>query len=631
MHDQLVVRRSLIALALLSFAALIGAGGLYLAHRGLDNADKIASVGSFLVALVGLLQLIEPGRRLLIWLRRGPGNHDVPSLIDGIPGAAPPVNPKFTGRAEQLAELTRALKQDGRVAVEGIGGVGKTELVAKYVEMSRGRYKKIWWIRGHNDEVASSDVDAIACTISDAETPRARLAAYFDLLRTERRWLLVIDDVGSETTVAPFLSSSLVGHVVVTSRQRIGLVRASITLSDWDTHEAIEFLRLTLTADESSLDSLAARLFFVPLAISQAANFIQVTGISIQDFLQLFEAQKGKMLAAGRAFNRTDTVATMLHISVKAAESAEPGSTKLLRMCSLYAVGAIPAELPHALGSTRFKGGFGLPSPVAVRFRRRLRDPLSYSKWIESLARQRLISTDAGNIVIHPLVAEIVKSGLTKKQLRELTYFGAVGLVTLISNTSEPEARARLWQTLLPHVVAIGDLARELRPPFAGTNFAARVTWYAWREASLLLSAASRQVYEDHENNEGERLASLSLELAEKCYAPSMAFRGAGAPYSWYAMTKALEACAAYAYRRNDFSLSKSLLIRALKCTHHLHPQGRAAIITGLASTEIRLGDIESASALLEKELSSLRRKLPDSDPALKDLLVLDEEIRGRT
>jgi hypothetical protein len=63
--------------------------------------------------------------------------YGVRSAAPEFPGAlpavwhVPPRNPNFTGRAETLARLHESVWSGGAVAVHGLGGVGKSELVAE--------------------------------------------------------------------------------------------------------------------------------------------------------------------------------------------------------------------------------------------------------------------------------------------------------------------------------------------------------------------------------------------------------------------------------------------------------------------------------------------------------------------
>src|SRR5271155_344855 len=68
-------------------------------------------------------------------------------------------NPHFTGRDELLSLLSDKLrdkstkKYNHRVAIYGMGGVGKTQLAIEYVYRNETRYDNIFWISSA-DQVA---------------------------------------------------------------------------------------------------------------------------------------------------------------------------------------------------------------------------------------------------------------------------------------------------------------------------------------------------------------------------------------------------------------------------------------------------------------------------------------------
>ena len=69
----------------------------------------------------------------------------------------PPVAVAFAGRSEELETLERALCVDGRAlitqAITGLGGVGKTQLAARYVHTRGDEYDVVAWIHAEDGGV----------------------------------------------------------------------------------------------------------------------------------------------------------------------------------------------------------------------------------------------------------------------------------------------------------------------------------------------------------------------------------------------------------------------------------------------------------------------------------------------
>ena len=61
-------------------------------------------------------------------------------------------NPQFTGRDELLTQLSSTLREtkqkrfNHRIAIYGIGGVGKTQVAIEYVYRYETQYDGIYWI-----------------------------------------------------------------------------------------------------------------------------------------------------------------------------------------------------------------------------------------------------------------------------------------------------------------------------------------------------------------------------------------------------------------------------------------------------------------------------------------------------
>ncbi len=77
-----------------------------------------------------------------------PGRRVSPTLFD-----VPVLTPTFVGRERALEQLGEGLVGEGVVAVtqvdaiHGLGGVGKTQLAARYARLRRDAYDVVWWLR----------------------------------------------------------------------------------------------------------------------------------------------------------------------------------------------------------------------------------------------------------------------------------------------------------------------------------------------------------------------------------------------------------------------------------------------------------------------------------------------------
>jgi predicted ATPase/DNA-binding SARP family transcriptional activator len=135
-----------------------------------------------------------------------------------------PRSGRFVGRAQELADLERYLREERLVTVVGPGGVGKTRLVAEALAASQPGDAIVVELAGaRHGEVAATIAAVAGVVTADAELPEA-VAAF---LATEPR-LLVLD--GAEHLVEEVrallgrvLAADGRSHALVTSRVRLGL------------------------------------------------------------------------------------------------------------------------------------------------------------------------------------------------------------------------------------------------------------------------------------------------------------------------------------------------------------------------------------------------------------------------
>jgi Tetratricopeptide repeat/NB-ARC domain len=138
----------------------------------------------------------------------------------------PAVAASFTGRDEELDALDDALGVADRAvitqAIAGLGGVGKSQLAARYVQQRAGDYDVVAWIRAEDGGIA--DLAQLAAKLGepvDGLSPSEAAQLALDWLSNcEQPWLLVLDNVESPEQLDGLRPRSGIGRVLVTSRDR---------------------------------------------------------------------------------------------------------------------------------------------------------------------------------------------------------------------------------------------------------------------------------------------------------------------------------------------------------------------------------------------------------------------------
>ena len=226
------------------------------------------------------------------------------------PGALPDIwnvpairSPNFAGREDDLARLDACLDSKRVVALTGLGGVGKSQLAAQYAHRHAGDYDVVWWVTAEPATLAR-DLAALAARL---ELPEAASAGELTAAEAARRrleqrggWLLVLDNAPDPAAVRSWLPQADTGHVLITSRYAAwGGSAYGQRLAPLGGEGAVRVLEGHAGDHEPALmHGLADRLGGLPLALEQAGAYLEATGMSPTEYLQLFEHSAGRAAGA---------------------------------------------------------------------------------------------------------------------------------------------------------------------------------------------------------------------------------------------------------------------------------------------------------------------------------------------
>lgn len=140
--------------------------------------------------------------------------------LDSITYIPYPPNDYFTGRKDQLKELSGTLKHDTSAiitqAIRGLGGVGKTQIALRYAYKFQNRYDSIIWLRADTEQTITTDLEQIMQRLNlpaaKLEQNRANLIRW---LTEHKKWLLVFDNADDPRRITPYLPPQGTGHILI--------------------------------------------------------------------------------------------------------------------------------------------------------------------------------------------------------------------------------------------------------------------------------------------------------------------------------------------------------------------------------------------------------------------------------
>ena len=302
----------------------------------------------------------------------------------------------LAGREGLLAELDTKLSADNGqpgprvVALSGLGGAGKTSVAVEYAHRHLTEVGLAWQFPADEPSVMAAGFGELAAQLGARELldPRDPMTSVHGVLAAYRaEWLLVFDNAPSRASVQAFLPPAGRGRVLITSRNQIWPPGQALEVPVLDQQTAAGFLRnRTGDPDERAALELAGELGGLPLALEQAAAYVQASGGTLAGYLALFRRRRADLLGRGEPTGYPGTVATTWTLAFEDLAQAAPGAAGLLRLLAFCAPETIPLRLllqprPGLAGQ--------LGSEVASVLGSLLEDPLAAGDAIAALRRRR--------------------------------------------------------------------------------------------------------------------------------------------------------------------------------------------------------------------------------------------------
>jgi len=521
----------------------------------------------------------------------------------------PPRLPNFTGRSQELDRLDailigdrpKALTRDagasvariGRVAVHGMGGVGKSALVVEYAFRCRDFYAGIWWCPAETrigllTGLAGLARELGAVTAGEADIEQAARAGLRRLAEQRATYLLVYDNVASPENIADLVPASG-ARLLVTSRFS--------DWSDWAEEVALDvlplmdagaFLKARAERDDGAGAAvLAEALGRLPLALDHAAAYCKRTQMRFADY-----AGKAERLiaTAPRGVSYPRSVVATIGLAIAEAAKQHTAAERLMDFLAQCAPDPIPMVL--------------LEGAIA--------DEADLMGALLALADVSLVKRDpfddgALAVTVHRLVQAVARA---RAQATGKATSAADQLVLRLATTYPEDGYGNpaVWPLCLqltPHVLAQSDMEVP--------NTAARA------ELAELQNRAADYLHGRGAFSRARSLCERALAIREKALGPEH-----------FSTAESLNTLAHLLHSQGELAAARPLFERALaireKALGPNHPSTREGL-HNLASLLRTLGDYAAARPLYERALAiretALGSEHPDTAESLNNLANL--------
>ena len=374
-------------------------------------------------------------------------------------------NLHFKGRSDLLAKLYDKLfesipdQYNHRVALHGLGGVGKTQLALEYAHQhwKKQTYERVFWVSADSQAALLADLQKIgarAHCVSNIKdlNPLDIAVRVFRWLNKQEKLLFVLDNLDDMSVIDEvdgcLLDMAPRRHMLITTRNEHcdDIPAKGLNVQVLEVSNAAELLLTRSQVDTGgeaqeailkAAEEIVTELGCLPLAIEQAAAYIREASHDILQFLPSY--RKNRKYHHKRTPRRSrmysKSLATTWSMSFQQAQENNEGAAHLLKLLAFLNPDGVLIDFLEA-------GKESLTPELRelVADRTRLYDALAELTRFSLVGRHDEVSP---HITIHRLVQSIIQDDMSSSEFDAMT-----AMVLGLCDSAFPISVSGRWETV---------------------------------------------------------------------------------------------------------------------------------------------------------------------------------------
>ncbi|KAI1775407.1 P-loop containing nucleoside triphosphate hydrolase protein [Hypoxylon cercidicola] len=366
-------------------------------------------------------------------------------------------------------------------AICGFGGIGKTQIAVEFAYSRMNKFDAIFWLHADNSAKLAKDFGDIAQALGleqiygDQVISKDLVLDWLSRAAGEHsseqnldkthspKWLLIFDNADDPTILRDYIPVTGNGSILVTSRDPLAKTQTHFRTTDGidldvlSTRDAASLLRTLIgnTIDIRDVELsqiISEKLSGLPLAIAQIAGTIQRRGLSLDEFLVLYENDSNRVdfyqAADGDVTSVTGTQNTIF--AVWALEDLGANAACLLDLMAFMD----PDQIPESI-YTEFNDG----SPnqtLHLNISSFLSNPLEYVNARTELSRSSLLrrNIQLKELSLHRLIQDAARARMNDDRKAQV-FKSSISLLYSawpFGTFDHSNARHPLCEQICPHI-----------------------------------------------------------------------------------------------------------------------------------------------------------------------------------